>query len=638
MTRAAGILFVTPEGKALFLKRGPGSDYPGHWCVPGGRLEDGEDSVTAAIRETLEEAGRKVKAGDLVQWTRTLTPGLQQPQPALDTQGDFTTPVPAEEVEFTTYLCRVKEEFTPTLGPEGSPEHVGYAWAPITAAPEPLHPGVAISLQRFTMNELDLARAIRDGVLTSPQHYENVWLFAIRITGTGMAYRTGLQEVAVRDPADYLNEDFLERCQGLPVILHHPKNIILDSKEYEDRNVGSIMLPYIKGNEVWGIAKVMDEATAKMMLSMPLSTSPAVAWRDANTEVEINGTKYLIEGKPSLLDHVAICPQGVWDKGGDPTGVSASRGDEPMSTETVSKTEFEKWKEENAATLAGVTKALEGFGGVLKSVGDAVGVLKARADAQDEEEKDKKRADARGRADNFKFSERADGESDEDFKARRDAEEKACADAEEEAGTDKEEAKKKAADRRKDADEEDERARADAEDEKKRADRARADSVTGKTLEELQREVALLKVGQPINRTDADLGMIARVQARADEIYQALGAGRARGILPGETLLSYRRFFLNELKPHSPTYKDKDLTAVAADEALFGVIEDAALKEALATARSPASIKPGELRQRVVRADSGHTIYEYEGSASAWMNTFAGPVRQAVKAFIQPQR
>ena len=34
-----------------------------------------------------------------------------------------------------------------------------------------------------------------------------------------------------------------------------------------------------------------------------------------------SGKPLLIEGEPVLLDHIAIVPNGVWDKGGDPTGV-----------------------------------------------------------------------------------------------------------------------------------------------------------------------------------------------------------------------------------------------------------------------------------------------------------------------------
>src|SRR5487761_1073104 len=112
------------------------------------------------------------------------------------------------------------------------------------------------------MDELGVARAIIAGELASPQKYGNFWLFAVRVTGTGAAYRSGLDEYVWRSPEDYLNEDFIARCGGLPVIFEHPeKRRALDSREFADRIVGSIMLAYIRDDEVWGIARIYDEAT-----------------------------------------------------------------------------------------------------------------------------------------------------------------------------------------------------------------------------------------------------------------------------------------------------------------------------------------------------------------------------------------
>jgi hypothetical protein len=50
-----------------------------------------------------------------------------------------------------------------------------------------------------------------------------------------------------------------------------------------------------------------------------------------------NGATLLIEGKPSLLDHVALCPLGVWDKGGPPTGVDSidSKADEDSALDVI---------------------------------------------------------------------------------------------------------------------------------------------------------------------------------------------------------------------------------------------------------------------------------------------------------------
>lgn len=179
--------------------------------------------------------------------------------------------------------------------------------------------------ERARLNELELARAISEGRISSPQQYQNLWLFAMRITGTGASYRPELNEHVWRDPAIYLNADFLDRCNGLPVIWEHPPGNELDQAEFEKRVIGSIMLPYIWQDEVWGIAKVYDQGAAKMMAGRQLSTSPAVVFLEPglNTTRKLEGGKtLLIEGEPSLLDHLAVCELGVWDKSGTPTGIA----------------------------------------------------------------------------------------------------------------------------------------------------------------------------------------------------------------------------------------------------------------------------------------------------------------------------
>jgi hypothetical protein len=194
------------------------------------------------------------------------------------------------------------------------------------------------------MDELGIAEAMAAGDLTSPQRYMNVWLFAIRITGTGVSYRQQLDEHVYRLPDNYLNERFLKRCNGLEVIWLHPKDDgTLNSEEFGNRVSGSVFLPYIRDDEVWGIAKIYDDDCAEAMREQQLSTSPTVVFRESDsTQLEAeDGSTLLIEGKPILLDHVAICPLGVWDKGGAPAGIK--RGDEQMAD-----TDLEKKREDRA--------------------------------------------------------------------------------------------------------------------------------------------------------------------------------------------------------------------------------------------------------------------------------------------------
>lgn len=294
--KAAGILFISDDGHVLLTRR-TGRDHAGEWAFPGGAIEGGESAEDCARRETLEETALRYK-GRLVLWTRRIKDG----------------------VDFKTFIGE-SEKFIPVL----NEEHDIFTWAaPQTAlATLPMHPGAALALQRFDMDELGIAKAIASGELTSPQRYENVLLIALRITGTGAAYREGIDEYVWRDPSIYLNEEFLERCQGLTVIWEHPKNRMMNSKEFNRRVIGSIMLPFIKADdrEVWGVAKVYDEEGAEALSTQQWSTSPGVKLKTSVARKLEDGSKLLLEGDVRLLDHIAVCTLGVWDKGEDPQGV-----------------------------------------------------------------------------------------------------------------------------------------------------------------------------------------------------------------------------------------------------------------------------------------------------------------------------
>ena len=336
MISAAGILFLAPENKVLFLLRGPGSDHPCEWCIPGGKREAEDDSVMAcAIRETREECGYAALPAELEEHTRGIAEALKPED---------------EAVDFTTFVCRVGEQFTP----KPDDEHCGYAWAPLDSPPQPLHPGVDVSLRRFSMVDIDVARAMAAGQLVSPQRYETITLFAIRITGTGKSYRSKIDEHVWRDPELYLNAEFLSRCNGLPVIIEHPEDSVLDSKEFNRRMVGTIIFPYLKGDEVWGIARILDDKTIKLMFSEQISTSPAVTFDFRSENIEgttPDGKKILIEGKPSLIDHLALCFEGVWDKGGPPEGVDRVGASLAMA-DSVEPSELSSFT--NSLTLLGV--------------------------------------------------------------------------------------------------------------------------------------------------------------------------------------------------------------------------------------------------------------------------------------------
>lgn len=362
---AAGIAYCA-DGEYLLVQRGNGGYYPGHWAFPGGHIEQGESSKDAAIREFLEETGHAVADAVLV-----------------GGDGHFNT-FYAAGPRFDVQMCD---------------ESIGAIWTTLDNLPEPMHPGclavlVPDALIRQGMNELDIARAMADGKLTSPQQYGNVNLFDLRITGTGVAYRSANEEYTWRNPDDYLNPEFLARCNGLPVIFMHPEKGLLDSTEFSERIVGAVLYPYIRDNEVWGIAKIYDDAAIAIMKDGPMSTSPSVVTSGDAKLVLADGQECLVEGKPKIVDHLAICEVGVWDKGGPAAGVNSNQAGASIMTEDEIKAKADADAAEKAELQAKVDSLTSELEQMKSAKADAEEKAKADEMQKKAEEEEKAKADS----------------------------------------------------------------------------------------------------------------------------------------------------------------------------------------------------------------------------------------------------
>ena len=569
-TNCAGILIRAPGPQYLLVKR---SDT-GEWEQPGGHIESRESPEEAAARECVEEIG---SCPDGIRWIGRIT----------------TNP---DGGDYTCFLQDVPAPFDPKL----NDEHTEWQWVSPSALPEPTHPEVAKTIGLVTGNELDIAKRMVARELPSPQRYENVWLFDIRITGTGLSYRTALDEYSWRTPDDFLTEEFRERCYGLPVIFEHPKTL-LNSKEYHERNVGSIFLPYLTADEVWGIAKVFDDDAALLMQETHESTSPAVVFRDAGSAEfrEIDGKTVLIEGKPSYLDHLAICKEGVWDKGGEPSGVN--NGDIRMDANVAEQVPawadaLGKRFDEACADLNARLDAIENKGGDVMSaapmMADSASSELAVAEAAGKKEHELEAAAQAAGA----VEESAEAKAAREAKERNDAAEAERLDSEEKERKEKEALERKDAAERMDA-----QARENAD--LKAQIKAMNDRITSLTT--------------PLSVTDRDA--LSAAQARWDSVAQMFGDS-VPAPLHGESPIAYRQRLASKFQKHSEKFKGIRLDSL--DGVVFDTVEEQIRMDAQAVAKSPAVMPAGKLIPIIRRDEAGRQITEYSGDMDAWLGHF----------------
>lgn len=525
----SGIMFR--QGKFVFLIQ---RSDDGTWCQPGGTIEPGELAIDAARREVLEETG--------YQYDGPLTPH--------SVYGDYMT-----------YRADVPEQFEATLNDES----LAAGWFHIDDLPKPLHQPFAEMLVQQALNETEVAALIADGTLSSPQYFYNMWMFAIRVTGTGVTWRSADQEMTFRNPDDYLTPEFLQRVAGVPLIWLHPEKRTLDSDEFSRRVIGTLTNAWVadKG-EVWAVARVYDAEAAEIMATRQLSTSPTVKFSEVAQSIIVDGQPLLVEPSPELLDHVAICEQGVWDKLLNPTGVKS---------DSIPK-EAEKMDEEKIVAL--INKAIDAR---LAKADSEEADLKAKADAEEAAKKEKADAEAK---------------EAEEAKAKADAEEKS---AKEKADA---EAKEKA----------------DAEEAEKMA-KEKADS-------QLRQEIAELRSRIPTELSDEERNEVAEAQVKADSVFSSFGK-RAPIPLSGEKPMAYRRRLMIQLQEHSPDYKAVDLSAIA-DSQLLSTAEKHIYADAQKAASL--SVGPGMLRE-IKRADAtGRQISTFEGDPAVTWAPFQSGKRQ----------
>lgn len=585
MIVCAGVLFVATDGRVLLLHRSDGA-----WGFPGGHCEGDETLEETAARECIEEMG-------------SFPPGADLWDIASERDG----------VSFTTFAREVPEPFSPTL----NDEHTEFGWFPADALPEGTLPGAASAVRRLSMTERDVAAAMAAGEFAGPAVFYNTYLVALRITGTGFAWRdtpNGTEaagEFSFRNPEEFLTPEFVDRCNAMPVLLGHPDDGVLRSSEdYTRRNVGSIMYPYIRDGEVWGIARLYSADTARRIALEPQSTSPGVLIGPEDKIVSLrSGDALRIEGRPALLDHLALCPLGVWDKGGPPAGVDSPqvRGI-AMADEDRNPAEQPRADADTTATPPATPdgemqiheKLLAALGGIQETLNkhdtaieallaDRGGKPVPAADCEDvlvpgnplgeppAGEVPIIDSGAVGESSSTVTNGEEMAAIPKEVQARLDAAEKALKDAE-----------------------------------------RRADAAEKKVAE------SLADFSAALNPSAEDRNALADEVARADSVFSLFGKEAPRPVV-GERAERYLQRTADRLKSHSARWKDTAVGSLTGN-LLRNASEDI-YASAIADARAPVTDHQQPI-QKITKMRQGHQITEYRGSPRVAWGNWASPTER----------
>ncbi len=115
------LIYCTSTDRYLFLLRSMGR-YTNTWGLVGGKVDSNENIRQALIREMQEELGGEIKGAQYMSVDKYESKNK-----------DFA---------YYTFLIKVEEEFVPIL----NNEHKGYCWVKLDDVPDPVHPGLAMTI------------------------------------------------------------------------------------------------------------------------------------------------------------------------------------------------------------------------------------------------------------------------------------------------------------------------------------------------------------------------------------------------------------------------------------------------------------------------------------------------------------
>lgn len=134
---AAGCMIILYGGKVLLLKRNKNATSPLTWCIPGGRIDPGENAYKAALRETKEESNIDLEKYYKISGQFLYTDAYSQPL------------MDGYDGTFTTFIFEIPSNYSEKDFPvEIDRESLDWGWFTFEEMKDlDLHPGMYVLLE-----------------------------------------------------------------------------------------------------------------------------------------------------------------------------------------------------------------------------------------------------------------------------------------------------------------------------------------------------------------------------------------------------------------------------------------------------------------------------------------------------------
>jgi hypothetical protein len=155
--------------------------------------------------------------------------------------------------------------------------------------------------------------------------------------------------------------------------------------------------------------------------------------------------------------------------------------------------------------------------------------------------------------------------------------------------------------------------------------------VANPKVDEIASQVADMQSAMPANIDDKEKDDIADLEMRAVDAFTSLGL-QVKKASGRDTLKSYQRRVLDDLKRFSPAYKDVSVDSLFADANLLQTADRQIFADAKNAAKNPVMLA-GETLRAIETHSGGRTITEYVGGDSLQFNPMFSRPPQQIAAF-----